>query len=95
MENAHSWNGGRHKNAEGYWLIFMPDHHLANHAGYVLEHRLVWETAHGVELKRGDFIHHIDGNPANNTLDNLQRMTQKEHADLHRDSANGRMASVK
>lgn len=94
-EHSPRWKGGRKQNRKGYWYVFLPEHHLANSAGYVPEHRLIWETAHGVELKRSDFIHHIDGNPANNALDNLQRMTQKEHADLHRDSVNGRMASVK
>jgi HNH endonuclease len=31
----------------------------------------------------GQIVHHVDGNPMNNDPENLQLMTQSEHAKLH------------
>lgn len=77
------WKGGRKQNKLGYWLIFMPDHHLANGAGYIPEHRLVWEQTNGRRLKPNEHVHHIDGNPENNDPSNLIALTKREHAALH------------
>jgi endogenous inhibitor of DNA gyrase (YacG/DUF329 family) len=41
-------------------------------------HRQVWRDANG-PIPDGHHIHHIDGNPLNNSLDNLQCVTVKEH----------------
>ena len=42
-------------------------------------HRLVWETFKG-EILENMQIDHIDGNPANNALDNLKCVTAKENS---------------
>lgn len=42
-------------------------------------HRLIWETLVG-EIPPLLTIDHIDGNPANNRLDNLQLVTQSENS---------------
>ena len=41
-------------------------------------HRLVWEAFNG-EIPEGKEIDHIDGNPRNNALDNLQVITRKNN----------------
>ena len=45
-------------------------------------HRYIWEKANG-EIPKGFVIHHRDGNPENNALDNLVCITQKEHSKAH------------
>lgn len=46
-------------------------------------HRDVWQYYHG-DIPEGDYdVHHIDQNPANNDISNLQLLTGKEHAELH------------
>lgn len=47
-----------------------------------LLHRDVWTHYNG-EIPKGYVIHHIDGNPSNNDISNLQLMTQSEHMKLH------------
>ena len=46
-------------------------------------HRVVAEQMLGRPLAKGEIVHHIDGNKRNNAPDNLQVMTQSEHARLH------------
>lgn len=45
-------------------------------------HVYVWECAYG-EIPKGNVIHHKDKNKANNELENLELMEDKEHERLH------------
>lgn len=45
---------------------------------WVLAHRLVWEAFNG-PIPDGLVINHIDANPRNNHLDNLEAVTQAEN----------------
>lgn len=46
-------------------------------------HRVIAEQKIGRPLRPGEIVHHIDGNIRNNHPDNLDVMTQAEHARLH------------
>ncbi len=46
-------------------------------------HRYLMEQKLGRHLNRNECVHHIDGNPRNNSLDNLIVLTRSEHARLH------------
>ena len=48
------------------------------------EHRLVMEQFLGRRLRRGEIVHHLDGDGLNNSIDNLSLITQAEHVDIHR-----------
>lgn len=48
------------------------------------EHRVVAENQLGRPLKKGEVVHHVDGDCRNNNPDNLLVLpSQKEHAALH------------
>lgn len=66
------WKGGRMLDKSGYVLVYRPGHHEANRHGQVREHRVVMEQKLGRPLQRGEVVHHIDGNRANNHPDNLE-----------------------
>ena len=51
--------------------------------GSMLEYRAMIESVIGRKLLSSEIIHHIDGNPSNNSIENLQIMSQSEHAKLH------------
>lgn len=67
---------GRH--SDGYLRATT----VAGRAAGLYQHRVVWEAAHG-PIPAGFHVHHIDENPANNSLDNLLLVSAAEHRRLH------------
>lgn len=45
-------------------------------------HRIIWEQAHG-KLPRGHDIHHRNGNPKDNRIENLEKLPHRYHLRLH------------
>ena len=76
------WNGRRMLRKggitpiHGYRAVLVyPEHPLAamrNHAGYVLEHRLVMAESLGRPLTKTETVHHINGDKMDNRIENLQ-----------------------
>jgi predicted XRE-type DNA-binding protein len=77
-ENHGSWKGGRVVTKEGYVLIKTETpvafYSMINSGGYFVEHRLVVALALGRPLLKTEQVHHINGNKADNRLENLQLM---------------------
>lgn len=79
-------SGSLHHNYKGS----VPDHkgYLTEpdgNGGRIFQHRLVMQQALGLpSLPESWHVHHIDGNPLNNDLDNLALVTPTAHKELHR-----------
>lgn len=71
-----AWKGGRTITGDGYVSVLVleaDEPFCAPHtSGRVLEHRLVMGRALGRPLTDYETVHHVDGDHANNALDNLQ-----------------------
>ena len=52
--------------------------------GLIDEHRLVMEQYLGRKLRPDEVVHHINGNKQDNRIENLEVMTNSEHARLHK-----------
>ncbi len=84
-EQNPAWKGGRKTRADGYVLVYAPDHPYAisdsdGKKTYILEHRLVMEQYLGRYLLPDEVVHHKDGNPSNNDIGNLELFSsQSEH----------------
>lgn len=60
---------------EGKTYIKFAGHHL---------HRILAEQKIGRELRKGEIVHHLDGNPRNNNPENLEvLMSSGEHIHRH------------
>lgn len=80
-----NWRGGRSTASNGYVLVRVGvGHHLADVRGYAYEHRMVAERSMGRRLLPHEIVHHIDGNPTNNTPCNLAVLSRGDHMVEHR-----------
>lgn len=82
-ENAANWNGGKRKTSRGYQQILMPEHCRADKTGYVMEHIVVWERETGVPVPKNCAIHHLNGDKADNRIENLCMMQFGAHTKFH------------
>lgn len=62
----------------------------AHHKCWVAEHRLVMAEKLGRPLERNEFVHHIDGDRANNDPENLSLESPSSHAQGHKDAGTQR-----
>lgn len=71
-----SWTGGRSQNREGYSLMWLaaddPFRCMAMTTGYVMEHRYVMAQKIGRPLLSSESVHHINGDKADNRIENLE-----------------------
>jgi len=80
------YTGGHTVVYGGYIFELCPSHPKANPFGFVPQHRLVVERSLGRYLPAAAQVHHKDEDPTNNSLDNLQVMTRREHMAHHRNA---------
>lgn len=87
------WKGGRRVRPDGYVRVVVPSDHPnpserhRNHA-YMLEHRLIMEQHLGRYLERGEVVHHLNGDPSDNRIENLALCSsQSEHIREHHGNA--------
>jgi hypothetical protein len=67
---------------DGYVDIYEPEHPLARRDGYVFEHRKVAYDA-GMAVRRGYDVHHVNGDRADNRVENLEVILRAEHTRRH------------
>jgi hypothetical protein len=76
------WKGGKLKHPEGYIRAYAPNHpyKIKTGSGYVYEHRLVMEKKIGRYLYPWEIVHHINGIPDDNRIENLELLpSQGKH----------------
>jgi len=75
-ENHHSWSGGVIAADGGYLkekvAVNDPLRSMGGRNGYVPQHRLVMARSIGRALSRSETVHHINGNRADNRIENLE-----------------------
>ena len=72
------------KIAKGRNAIYNPNHPKANNSGYILYSRYLIEEKIGRELKANENVHHINNNPLDDRIENLELISRSEHTRLHR-----------
>lgn len=89
LSKSYTWKGGR-SITRGYIQVKSYGHPRATKQGYVLEHTMVMEESIGRYLHyisrnhpKNEVAHHINGNKADNRIENLSLMTRDAHSALH------------
>lgn len=66
---------------KGY--VMMPVRRERDQSGYIAEHRLIMEAHLGRPLTCFEHVHHVNGDKADNRLENLLLLGNREHQKLH------------
>ena len=87
-EKAPWWKGGRSRTEKGYVMALAPEGYpfpeSTNRLGRLREHRLVMELHLGRALRRGEVVHHVNGDRADNRIENLElHGSHAEHMRAH------------
>ena len=86
-------NGSKSKycSQKCYWK-FLKGLHKKNNTEYKVlringknkrEHKVIMEKYLGRKLKKSEIVHHINGDRADNKIENLQVVSRKEHIEIH------------
>ena len=86
-EKGANWKGGVKTTHSGYRQRLCQGHPRADTGGYVMEHVLVWEEATGIPVPKNCCIHHLNGNKADNRIENLCMMEHTAHTVYHHTGA--------
>ena len=78
-ETNPNWQGGRHRDKNGYIWLRMADHPNANKSNEIAEHRLVMSNFLNRPLCPWENVHHRNGIKDDNRLENLQLVLKGIH----------------
>ena len=67
----------------GYIYVIVKGHAMSDSRGRILEHRYVMSEHLGRPLNKDEIVHHIDEDPSNNNIENLELMSTEEHSSFH------------
>jgi len=71
------------KSSGGYWVLKVQEPETG-HIYHRAQHIVIWERAHGMQVPKGHFLHHLNGVPFDNRVENILCIPISLHQTLHR-----------
>lgn len=68
---------------KGRLLLYRPEHPSSAKSGYILAYRLIMEQHLGRLLLTTEHVHHLNGDPSDNRIENLQLVSASVHRRIH------------
>lgn len=72
--------GFRRMRQDGYIEVYYPSHPDSTKRGVMLEHRLIAEKKYGCRILKTEHVHHINGDRADNRIENLELWNKSQPA---------------
>jgi len=72
-------SGKKFINTKGYVMIYKPEHPNSYEDGCIPEHRYIMSQHLKRTLKKGEVVHHINGDKTDNRIENLELMDEIKH----------------
>ena len=83
-KNHPTWKGGFRIDRDGYIRTYAPSHPWTRRGGYIMEHDRVMELLICRRLNPREVVHHKNGDPTDNRLENIELTTASLHSAHHR-----------
>lgn len=80
-DSHYRWKGGKYEKKGRGYMVKIDDPNYKYQ--YRPEHCVIMEEHLGRKLYKDEVVHHIDGDPFNNDLENLVNLTKSEHDRFH------------
>ena len=77
-----NFRGGRYIDRQGYVVVLNPKR-TTHTDRYVFEHRLIAERILSRKLQSREHVHHKNGVKTDNSTENLEVLSDREHSALH------------
>jgi hypothetical protein len=78
-----NFNEGYVRSKDNRFFVYFPGHPRSSASGFVLRSIVAYEAYHNDTVSMEYNIHHKDGDRLNDTKENLQKFTHREHSILH------------
>jgi len=78
-----NWNNGQYITSKRLVYLKKPEHPNSDKRGYIRRSVFVMSQQLNRPIKDNELVHHINGNPSDDSIENLVIISRQKHASIH------------